>query len=118
VARRPDMFGANPLEKRLQLPGELPAPSIKSEWVRVPPDETLVRQREDGRWEARVTGLEEGFHRLKLLVPESQTKSVHGHDFVVEVGKIPHSSARTWSLISVGLVLLIYLLRKIIRINP
>ncbi len=118
VARRPDMFGANPLEKRLQLPGELPAPSIKSEWVRVPPDEALVRQREDGRWEARVTGLEEGFHRLKLLVPESQTKSVHGHDFVVEVGKIPHSSARTWSLISVVLVLLIYLLRKIIRINP
>ncbi len=115
VARRPELFASNPLEKRLKVPGELPEPALKAEWIEVPPDEARMRRLEDGSWEARVPGLEEGFHRVRLLVPQPGTKNFHGNDFVVEVGAIPRSAALKWGLGAVAGVLLFYLLRQRFR---
>ena len=115
VARRSELFASNPLEKRLKLPGELPEPALKAEWIEVPRDEARMRRLEDGSWEARVPGLEEGFHRVRLLVPQPGTKNFHGNDFVVEVGAIPRSAALKWGLGAAVGLLLFYLLRQRFR---
>lgn len=115
VVRRSDLFSSNPLEKRLKLPGELPEPTRKAEWVEVPPAEARLSRLEDGTWEARVPGLGEGFHRVRVLVPEAGTKNFHGNDFVVEVGTIPRSSVLLWGLAIAAVLIGCYLLGGMLR---
>lgn len=112
VVRRSGMFAANPLQKRLQVPGELPEPSFQADWVEVPRAETGLHCADDGRWEARVGGLGEGFHRIRILVPEVGTKNAHGSDFVVEVGTLPRSPLQTWGLVAGLVMIAIFLLRN------
>lgn len=112
VVRRADTFAANPLQKRLEVPGELPESPLEAGWLEVPRPETGLRRTEGGRWEARIDGLGEGFHRLRILVPEPGTKFAHGSDFMVEVGAMPRSAWQTWGLVAALLLIGLYLLRN------
>ena len=111
-AKRSDFFASNPFKKRMQLPGELPAASSNAEWIVIQPDEARLQQTDSGRWEAHVPGLREGYHKVRILVPEPGSKLAHGEEFVILVGTLPSALNRTWFLaVALGLIVL-YLLRN------
>ena len=117
VLKRPDIFASNPLQKRLHVPGELPLSSAQAEWVLVPSDEARLQRADSGRWVARVPGLREGHHKVRILVPEPGGKVSHGKEFVIHVGTLPTTSNRTWFLaLALGLIVL-YLFRNKLPIN-
>jgi hypothetical protein len=115
VRQRAGFFDSNPFKRDFPLPETLPEPSLQVEWKDVPADVARIHRTEQGRWEGRVPKLSEGFHCIRILVPEYGTKNTHGVEIVIEVGRIPHTPLRFWLLLGLSILLFIYVLRNAIR---
>jgi hypothetical protein len=100
-------------ERRLQVPGELPRPETAIKWS---PSGNSVQRLEGGAWQGVVTGLEPGFHELRIATrtPPDGPRIDHS-SFAVRVPPLPPNPLWKWLAAALGIFCLLYLMRKKIR---
>jgi hypothetical protein len=104
---------ANPFQKRLVVPKELPKPEVHTRWR--PVDAASIQRREDGTWTAIVTDLKPGYHNIRIVTRQAGGNRTDYSSFPILVGTLPPSPYWHASML-VGFVLCAgYLLRKKIR---
>ncbi len=116
--RRPSTNLASAFEDRLKIPvpEELPKPEAGGEWVRAASAEYPVQRIGNGTWQGAVEGLKPGYHQVRLVsrVP-ANGKRLDYQSFAVHVGTLPASPYGTWIAAALGILCLLYLLRKKLR---
>jgi hypothetical protein len=100
-------------EKRLELPEQLPPSPVIEKWQPLDQKEASIECIDGTAWRGRVTGLQAGFHDVRIAVRSSDGKRIDYAAFVVEVGKLPRSAWMDWALWAV-LGSSLFLLRRTI----
>jgi hypothetical protein len=104
---------ANPFQKRLVVPEELPKPQVRTRWSAVGADS--IQQREDGTWIATITDLKPGYHNIRIVTRQAGGNRTDYSSFAIRVGTLPPSPYWHAAML-VGLALCAgYLLRNKIR---
>jgi hypothetical protein len=103
-------------ERRLQVPTDLPKPESVVKWVRLFGEEAGIRPAGEGVWEATISGFDEGFHdvRIATRAPPDGPR-IDYSAFVVKVAPLPPNPLWNWLAGAIGIICLLYLLRKKIR---
>jgi hypothetical protein len=100
-------------EKRLEVPEQLPAIPLIQKWVPVDSSIAGIALGEDGRWQGRVPGLTAGFHQLRIAAKSPpEGKRTDYVDFTVHVGRLPWPGWVRFALAVLGVLSLVYLLRR------
>lgn len=100
-------------EKRLEVPEQLPAIPLIQKWVPVDSSIAGIALGEDGRWQGRVPGLTAGFHQLRIAAKSPpEGKRTDYVDFTVHVGRLPWPGWVRLALAVLGVLSLVYLLRR------
>ena len=103
----------NVFEKRLTVPEQLPAMPLVQKWVPVDSAVSGIAIGEDGQWQGKVPGLVSGFHHLRIAVKSPPDgKRTDYKDFSVHVGRLPWPDWMRHALAVIGVLSLIYLLRR------
>ena len=104
---------ANPFQKRLVVPEELPKPELRARWSAVGPDS--IQQREDGTWIATITDLKPGYHSIRIVTRQAGGNRIDYSSFAVRVGTLPPSPYWRVAMLFVFLLCTGYLFRNKIR---
>ena len=104
---------ANPFQKRLVVPEELPKPELRARWSAVGPDS--IQQREDGTWIATITDLKPGYHNIRIVTRQAGGNRIDYSSFAVRVGTLPPSPYWRVAMLFVFLLCTGYLFRNKIR---
>jgi hypothetical protein len=113
VVERVTLDPGKVFEKRLELPDQLPPSPVIEKWQPIEAKEAAIECIDGTAWKGRVTGLQAGFHDVRITARVSDGKRIDGVAFVVEVGKLPRPAWMDWSLWSV-LIFALFLLRRTI----
>ena len=113
VVERVTLDPGKVFEKRLELPDQLPPSPVIEKWQPIEAKEAAIECIDGTAWRGRVTGLQAGFHDVRLVARVSDGKRIDGAAFVVEVGKLPRPAWMDWTLWSV-LISALFLLRRTI----
>jgi hypothetical protein len=113
VVERVTLDPGKVFEKRLEVPEQLPPSPVIEKWQPIEAKEAAIECIDGSAWKARVTGLQAGFHDVRITARVSDGKRIDGAAFVVEVGKLPRPAWMDWSLWSV-LIFALFLLRRTI----
>jgi len=113
VVERVTLDPGKVFEKRLELPEQLPPSPVIEKWQPLDQKEAPIECIDGTAWRGRVTGLQAGFHDVRIAVRSSDGKRIDYAAFVVEVGKLPRSAWMDWALWAV-LGSSLFLLRRTI----
>jgi hypothetical protein len=115
VVERVTLDPGKVFEKRLELPEQLPPSPVIEKWQPLDEKEASIECIDGTVWQGRVTGLQAGFHDVRIVARVSNGKRIDGVAFVVEVGKLPRPAWMDWTLWSVLISALILLRRTIAK---
>jgi hypothetical protein len=113
VVERVTLDPGKVFEKRLEVPEQLPPSPVIEKWQPIEAKEAAIECIDGSAWKGRVTGLQAGFHDVRITARVSDGKRIDGAAFVVEVGKLPRPAWMDWGLWSV-LIFALFLLRRTI----
>jgi hypothetical protein len=113
VVERVTLDPGKVFEKRLELAEQLPPSPVIEKWQPIAAKDASIKCIDGTAWQGRVTGLQAGFHDVRIAVRSSDGKRIDGAAFVVEVGKLPRPAWMDWTLWSV-LIFALFLLRRTI----
>jgi hypothetical protein len=113
VVERVTLDPGKVFEKRLELPEQLPPSPVIEKWQPLDEKEASIECIDGTGWQGRVTGLQAGYHDVRITVRASDGKRIDGVSFVVEVGKLPRPAWMNWFLWLV-LIFALFLLRRTI----
>jgi hypothetical protein len=100
---------------RVQVPDELPSKSLEPVWTSLEPDDVKIQKLPDGRWQARISSMSLGYHKVRIIAKLTDPKCMDGVDFSFPVGNIPLPQPLPWALPCLLALCSTYLLRNKIR---
>ncbi len=112
VVERVTLDPGKVFEKRLEVPEQLPPTPVIEKWQPIEAKEAAIECIDGSAWKGRVTGLQAGYHDVRITTRVSDGKRIDGAAFVVEVGKLPRPAWINWVSGGLGLVCVFYLLRR------
>jgi hypothetical protein len=111
VVERVGLDPGKVFEKRLEVPEQLPLSQVIEKWQPIGEKEASIECIDGTVWQGRVTGLQAGFHDVRIAASTPDGKRVDYAAFVVEVGKLPKPAWINWALWS-ALISALFLLRR------
>lgn len=115
VHQRKGFFDKNPFDRTLPTPENLPEKSLEPVWTDLNPDDAKIQKLPDGRWQASISNLSPGYHKIRLMAKQLNPPRMDGKDYILLVGEIPLPQPLPWTLPALLFLCAAYLLRKKIR---
>lgn len=102
-------------DQRVQVPDDLPSKSLEPVWTSLKPADAKIQKLPDGRWQARISSLSLGYHKIRIAAKQPNSSRMDGLELSPLVGDIPLPQPLPWALPSLLALCAIYLLRNKIR---
>ena len=119
VVERKSVDPGKIFEKRVEVPEQLPASPFVVRWIRVPDSEAKIECLDGTLWQGRVPDLQSGYNEVRIVLrAPPDGKRTDEFTYTIQVGKLPEPVWFIWSLATIGLVCLVYLLGKKILKKP
>ena len=100
-------------EKRLEVPEQLPASPVVVQWMPIHDSEASIECLDGTTWHGRVPGLLSGYNHVRIaLRAPPDGKRIDYVDFAIEVGTLPRPAWMSWAAAALGLICILYILRK------
>lgn len=115
VHQRTGFFDKNPFDRTLPTPENIPEKSLEPVWTDLNPADAKIQKLPDGRWQASISNLSPGYHKIRLMAKQLNPPRMDGKDYILLVGEIPLPEPLSWMLTVLLVLCATYLSRKKIR---